>query len=72
MRRRTGETIFGVIAILVGVGVIVAAASGIDLPAILLPAITLAVIGWSIYHYAVVRPSPYGVKRPEDSPSHEE
>jgi hypothetical protein len=72
MRRRAGEKIFGVIAILVGVGVIVAVASGIDLPAILLPAMAMAVIGWSIYHFVVVRPSPYGVKRPEDSPSHEE
>jgi hypothetical protein len=71
MRRRTGEKIFGVLAILVGVGVIAAIASGIELPRVVLPAMTLVMIGWGIYHHVVIRPSPYGVKRPEDSPPHD-
>jgi hypothetical protein len=62
---------FGFTAIMVGVGVIAAIASGVELPMVILPAMTLAVISWAIYHFIVVRPAPYGVKRPEDSPPHD-
>jgi hypothetical protein len=68
---RTGEVIFGVLCIVAGVGLVTAVILGIKVtPLILLP-IPLAVIGWSIYHWVVVRPSPYGVKHPQDSPEHE-
>ena len=70
MGRRTGEKIFGVLAILVGVGVIVAVMFGVAFPAIVPGAIAAVVIGWAIYHRTVVRPSPYGVERPEESPPH--
>jgi hypothetical protein len=59
-----------VLAILVGVGVVVAAVSGAALHALVPAAIATVVIGWAIYH-VVVRPSPYGIERlPEDSPPH--
>ena len=68
MRRRAVEQLFGVASIVVGVGVIIAPASDIDLPWILVPAMALAVAGWAIYHYVVDRSAPSGVERPEDSP----
>jgi hypothetical protein len=71
MQGRTGEMVIGVLAILVGLGVIVALAIGIELPWILVPAMALAVIGWSIYYYAVIRPARTGALRSEDSPPHE-
>jgi hypothetical protein len=68
---RTGEVIFGALCILAGVGLITTVILGIKVsPLILLP-IPLVVIGWSIYHWVVVRPSPYGVKHPQDSSEHE-
>jgi hypothetical protein len=52
---RTGERVFGVAAIAAGLGIVVAAATGLNLPSILLALIPLVVIGWLIYHWTVVR-----------------
>ena len=61
---RTGERIFGLLAI--GVGLVLAFLAGIeaDIPPVVLVLITVAVIGWVAYYFLVVRPSVRGVKRP--------
>jgi hypothetical protein len=70
--RRTGEKAFGVVAIVAGIGLIAAVIAGVDVPRVVLILIPLVVIGWSIYHYVVIRPAPYGVKPPDASDDHEE
>ena len=61
---RSGERIFGLLAI--AVGLILAFLAGIeaDIPPVVLGLITLGVIGWVAYYFLVVRPSVTGVKRP--------
>jgi hypothetical protein len=61
---RSGERIFGLIAI--AVGLILAFLAGIeaDIPPVVLFLITVGVIGWVAYYFLVVRPSVTGVKRP--------
>jgi hypothetical protein len=70
--RRKAEKVFGVLAIVAGLGIIVGVIAGIDLwpIAVIVPAV--AVIGFALYHYVVIRPAPTGVMRPEDSPPHDE
>jgi len=60
---RTGERIFGLLAI--GVGLVLAFLAGIeaDIPSVVLVLITVAVIGWVAYYFLVLRPSVTGVKR---------
>ena len=70
--RRTGEKVFGVVAIVAGIGLIAAVIAGVEVSSVILMLIPLVVIGWSIYHYIVVRPSPRGVKPPDASDGHEE
>jgi hypothetical protein len=61
---RSGERIFGLLAI--AVGLILAFLAGIeaDIPPVVLFLITVGVIGWVAYYFLVVRPSVTGVKRP--------
>jgi uncharacterized membrane protein len=61
---RTGERIIGLIAI--AVGLVLAFLAGIEahIPPVVLVLITVAVIGWVVYYFLVVRPSVTGVKRP--------
>ena len=61
---RSGERIFGLLAI--AVGLILAFLAGIeaDIPPVVLVLITVGVIGWVAYYFLVVRPSVTGVKRP--------
>lgn len=61
---RTGERIFGMVAIIVGL--VLAFLGGIeaDIPPVVLVLITVAVIGWVAYYFLVVRPSVTRVKRP--------
>jgi hypothetical protein len=61
---RTGERILGLIAI--AVGLVLAFLAGIEahIPPVVLVLITVAVIGWVVYYFLVVRPSVTGVKRP--------
>jgi hypothetical protein len=61
---RSGERIFGLLAI--AVGLILAFLAGIeaDIPPVVLVLITVGVIGWVGYYFLVVRPSVTGVKRP--------
>jgi hypothetical protein len=70
--RRTGEKIFGAVAIVAGIGLIAAAIAGVEVSSVVLILIPLVVIGWSIYHYVVVRPAPWGVRPPDASDDHEE
>jgi hypothetical protein len=70
--RRTGEKIFGVVAIVAGIGLIAAAIAGVEVSSVVLILIPLVVICWSIYHYVVVRPAPWGVRPPDASDDHEE
>jgi hypothetical protein len=71
---RTGERIFGLVAIVVGlVLAFLAFLAGIeaDIHPIVLILITVAVIGWVAYYFLVVRPSVTGVKRPRQRPDQE-
>jgi hypothetical protein len=52
---RAGENIFGIAAIVVGLGIVVAAAAGMTLSPILLAVIGLVVVGWLIFYWTVVR-----------------
>jgi hypothetical protein len=70
--RRTGEKVFGVFAIVAGIGLIVAVIAGVEVSNVVLILIPLVMIGWSIYHHVVVRPAPWGVEPPEASDDHEE
>jgi hypothetical protein len=69
--RRTGEKVFGVVAIVAGIGLIAAVIAGVEVSNVVLILIPLVIIGWSIYHYLVVRPAPWGVKPPDASDGHE-
>jgi hypothetical protein len=51
---RAGEKVFGIAAIVVGLGIVVAAA-GMTLSPILLAVIGLVVVGWLIFYWTVVR-----------------
>jgi len=70
--RRTGEKVFGVVAIVAGLGLIAAVIAGVEVARVVLILIPLVVIGWSIYHYVVVRPAPWGVKPPDASHDQDE
>lgn len=70
--RRTGEKVFGVVAIVAGLGLIAAVIAGVEVSRVVLILIPLVVIGWSIYHYVVIRPAPWGVKPPDASYDHDE
>ena len=61
---RTGERIFGLLAIVVGLVLAFLAGIEADIPPVALILITVAVIGWVAYYFLVVRPSVTGVKRP--------
>lgn len=60
------------VAIVAGIGLIAAVIAGVEVSTVVLILIPLVIISWSIYHYVVVRPSPWGVKPPEASDDHEE
>jgi len=61
-----------VFAIVAGIGLIAAVIAGVEVSNVVLILIPLVIIGWSIYHYVVVRPAPWGVKPPDASDHHEE
>ena len=63
--------ILGGVVTLAGLA-IAAVIAGVEVSNVVLILLPLAIIGWSIYHYVVVRPSPWGVKPPEASDDHEE
>jgi hypothetical protein len=65
--RRTGEKVFGAVAIVAAIGLVAAVIAGVEVSSVVLILIPLVVIGWSIYHYVVVRPAPWGVKPPDAS-----
>jgi len=70
--RRTGEKVFGVFAIVAGIGLIATVVAGVEMSNVVLSSIPLVIIGWSIDHYVVVRPAPWGVKPPDASDHHKE
>ena len=51
------EKVFGVVAIVAGIGLIAAVIAGVEVSSVILMLIPLVVIGWSVYHYIVVRPA---------------
>lgn len=59
------------VAIVAGIGLIGAVIAGLEVSSVVLILIPLVVIGWSIYHYVIVRPAPWGVKPPDASEDHE-
>jgi hypothetical protein len=61
-----------VFAIVAGIGLIAAVIAGVEVSNVVLILIPLVIIGWSIYHYVVVRPAPWGAKPPDASDDHEE
>jgi hypothetical protein len=61
---RTGEKVFGVLAIVGGLGLAILAGVGANIPPVALILIILAVIGWVIFYFVVVRPAATGSKRP--------
>ena len=52
---RAGEKVFGIAAIVVGLGIVMAVATGMTLSPILLAVIGLVVVGWLIFYWTVVR-----------------
>jgi hypothetical protein len=56
MSNRTGEKLFGVLAILGGLAIIAGAALGWTAGPLLLALVNLVVIGWVVYFFAVKRP----------------
>jgi hypothetical protein len=64
MVSRTGERILGLAAMVVGLVLAFLAGIEADIPPVVLVLITVAVIGWVVYYFLVVRPSVTGVKRP--------
>jgi hypothetical protein len=60
----TGERIFDLLAIVVGLTLAFLAGIEANIPPVVLILITVAVIGWVAYYSLVVRPSVTGVKRP--------
>ena len=61
---RTGEKIFGLVAIVVGLILAVLAGIEADIPPLVLVLLTVGVIAWVAYYFFVVRPSVTGSKRP--------
>ena len=59
-------------AIVAGIGLIAAVIAGVEVSNVVLILIPLVMIGWSIYHYVVVQPAPWGVRPPDASDDHEE
>ena len=57
---------------MLGVAIVVAAASGVPLPSFVLILIPLVVLAGVTYYGVVIRPAPTGMEPPEDSPIHEE
>jgi hypothetical protein len=57
--RRTGEKVFGVFAIVAGIGLIAAVIAGVEVSNVVLILLPLVIIGGSIYHY-VVADRPHG------------
>jgi hypothetical protein len=55
MASRSAEIAFGVVAIVVGVGVVIAVAAGLEPSSMPLVVLALAVIGWLVYYAAVAR-----------------
>jgi hypothetical protein len=60
---RTGEKIFGVIAIAVGVLLAILAGIEADIPPVVLVVLTVIVIGWVISYFVFVRPAVTEAKR---------
>ena len=61
---RTGERVFGLVAIVAGIVLAFLAGIEADIPPVVLVLITIGVIAWVVYYFLVVRPSVTGVKRP--------
>ena len=61
---RTGERIFGLVAIVVGLVLGFLAGIEANIPPLVLILITVGVIGWVAYYFLVLRPSVTGEKRP--------
>lgn len=61
---RSGERIFGLLAIVAGLILAFLAGIEADIPPVVLFLITVAVIGWVAFYFLVVRPSVTGVKGP--------
>lgn len=68
---RTGERVFGLVAIVVGVGLAILAGIEADIPPIVLLLITVMAIGWVAYYFLVVRPASTGPRRPYRGPDRE-
>lgn len=68
---RTGERVFGLVAVLVGLVLAFLAGIEADIPPLVLVLITVGVIGWVAYYSLVVRPSVTGVERPRRQADHE-
>ena len=68
---RTGEKIFGLLAITAGLVLAILAGLEADIPPVVLLLITLAVIGWVIFYFVVVRPAATGSKKPARGVDHE-
>ena len=60
------------VAMVAGIGLIAAVIAGVEVSSVILISIPVMVIGWSIYHYVVIRPAPWGVKPPDASDDHQE
>jgi len=69
---RRGQQLFGWVAIVAGVAIVVAVAAGITLPTFVLMLIPLVVLAAVTYYWVEIRPAPTGVRSPGDSPIHEE
>jgi hypothetical protein len=60
------------VAMVAGIGLIAAVIAGVEVSSVVLISIPVVVIAWSIYHYVVIRPAPWGVKPPDASDDHQE
>jgi drug/metabolite transporter (DMT)-like permease len=60
---RTGEKIFGVLAIVVGLGLAILAGGEANIPSLVLVLLTVGVLGWVAYYFVVVRPAVTGLRR---------
>ena len=68
---RTGEKIFGLLAITAGLVLAILAGLEADIPPVVLLLITLAVIGWVIFYFVLVRPAATRSKKPARGADHE-
>jgi hypothetical protein len=68
---RTGEKIFGVLAIAAGLILAILAGMEAHIPPLVLLLITVAVIGWVIFYFRVVRTSVTGRRQPRRGPKRE-